>query len=77
MSRISTVLEEIFNAKEADYSDDSEFMGFKEWDSMTHMFLITKVEEVFSIQLDGEEIAKMRTVGDLKNILAKHNITDL
>ena len=31
------------------------------WDSMSHMMLIARVEEAFSIEFTGDEIADFRT----------------
>ena len=44
-------------------------MNFSEWDSMTHMFFITKLEEEYGIELTGDEIADMDTIGDIKKVL--------
>ena len=44
-------------------------MSLGEWDSMTHMFFITKLEETYTIELTGDEIVDMQTVGDIKKII--------
>ena len=36
---------------------------------MTHMFFITKLEEAYGIELTGDEIADMQTVGDARKLL--------
>ena len=76
MTKLDELLKEAFRVKESDYTDESELMNFKEWDSMAHMFLITKLEETYNIMLDGDEIAIMNTVGQIKNILRKHNVVE-
>ena len=37
------------------------------WDSLTHMLMITKVEEVFGIKFKLKELNKLKMVGDLIN----------
>jgi len=75
MSKLNDIFKEVF--KETNYTDQTEIMQFKEWDSMTHMFLITKIEETYNIQLSGNEIAMMRTIGQLKDILMQHGVIEL
>jgi len=50
-------------------TDESRLMGLEEWDSLSHMFFITKLEEVYGIELTGDEIAEMQTIGDVKKII--------
>ncbi len=67
--KLYTVLKDSFNVNEPEMNDDSKLMEYGEWDSMTHMFFITRLEEVFEIELTGDEIADMQTVGDVKKII--------
>ncbi len=39
------------------------------WDSLTHMMMITKVEEVFGIRFKLRELNKLKNVGDLCQII--------
>lgn len=67
---LNELLKEIFNLSEVDLNDAARLMSFQEWDSMTHMLFITRLEEDYEINLDGNEIASMETIGDIKKILA-------
>jgi len=52
--------------------DSTELKNIPSWDSMTHMLLISRLEEEFQVQLTGDEIADMQTVGDARRSLAGH-----
>ena len=39
------------------------------WDSMAHVKLIAAVELRFKIKFDGKELRKIRTVGDLGQLI--------
>ncbi len=67
--KLNTIFKESFNAQEAELKDETRLMSFSDWDSMAHMFFITRIEEDFAIELSGDEIAGMQTVGDVKKIL--------
>lgn len=45
------------------------------WDSLTHMMLIVQLEEVFQVQLTGDEIADMKSVGDARVAMQAHGAT--
>ncbi len=67
--KLTTILKESFNAKDAEMLDETRLMTFSEWDSMAHMFFITRMEEEYAIELTGDEIAAMQTVGDIKKVI--------
>ena len=67
--KLSTILKESFNATPSELGDDTRLMSFGEWDSLSHMFFITKLEEIYGIELTGDEIADMQTVGDIKKTI--------
>ncbi len=77
MNKLDALLKEVFRAEKSDYTDETEIIQFKEWDSMAHMFLITQLEEVYKINLSGDEIAEMKTVGQIKNTLKMHRVTEI
>ena len=66
---LNRIMKESFNVNIAELKDDAALMNFGEWDSMTHMFFITKLEETYGIELTGDEIAEMQTVGDIKKVI--------
>jgi len=67
--KLYDVLKDSFNVSESEMTDDAKLMNYAEWDSMTHMLFITKLEDAYNIELNGDEIADMQTVADVKNIL--------
>lgn len=44
------------------------------WDSLGHVNIITAIEDEFDIEISPEEIGEIRTIGDIKKILAHKNI---
>jgi len=70
--KIETIFSSVFSIPEATIEDATELKSISSWDSMTHMVLITRLEEEFQVQLTGDEIADMQTVGDARRALAGH-----
>jgi acyl carrier protein len=45
------------------------------WDSLGHVNIITGIEDEFDIEISPEEIGEIGTIGDIKKMLAKKDIT--
>lgn len=67
--KLNDVLKESFKVDDSEMNDDVKLSNYEEWDSMTHMYFITILEETYNIELTGDEIADMQTVGDIKKII--------
>jgi acyl carrier protein len=68
--KLNTILEAAFNAKDNQLTDDFKLTDFEAWDSMAHMLFITKLEEEYGVELSGDQIAEIKTIGDIKKALA-------
>ena len=67
--QLNKILVDSFNAKESQLIDETRLTSLEEWDSLSHMFFITKLEKTYEIELTGDEIADMQTVGDIKKVI--------
>jgi acyl carrier protein len=54
--------------------DSLAYQSIPEWDSITHMVLITELESAFDISIDTEDVIDMSSVKKAKEILGKYNI---
>lgn len=54
--------------------DGLKYQSIPEWDSVSHMVLITELEDSFDISLDTEDVIDMSSVAKAKEILFKYNI---
>lgn len=70
--KLKQVFSEVFGIPQDSVVDDLELKSIPAWDSMTHMVLISRLEETFSVMLTGDEIADMSTVGDARRFLFEH-----
>lgn len=71
---LEKIFAEVFAIPENSVADTLELRQISSWDSMSHMFLITRIEEIFSVQLTGDEIADMKSVGDARRALQAHAV---
>jgi len=73
---LQDVLKEAFNMKDSEYTDTQSLMQLEDWDSMSHMVFITQLEEVFGVELSGDEIISLETIADVKKLLDRKGKTE-
>ncbi len=55
--------------------DELKYQSIPEWDSMSHMFLISEIEEIFDVEIDTDDVIDLSSVGKAKEILGKYDIS--
>ncbi len=55
--------------------DSLTYQSIPEWDSISHMVLISRIEETFDVSIDTDDVIDMSSVAKAKDILKKYNIT--
>jgi acyl carrier protein len=54
--------------------DSLTYQSIPEWDSISHMVLISRIEEAFDVSLDTDDVIALSSVARTKEILKKYNI---
>jgi len=54
--------------------DDFSRNDIEDWDSMTHLVLVSEIEQAFDIILSDDDIVEIENIGDFKKILIKYGI---
>ncbi len=71
IEKLSPIFREVFNEPNLELKDGMTAADVENWDSLTHMFMITKVEETFGIKFKLRELNKLKNVGDLCNTITE------
>ena len=74
MITLKKILKDCFSMKESEFTDEQSIIQLEDFDSMNHMMFIAQIEEGYGIELTGDEIASMVTIGDIKQLLVSKNI---
>ena len=72
--RLREILSKILLIDEGEIDDELSRDGLADWDSMTHLMLISEVESVFGITFTDEEMMAINTIGDLRSVLRKGGV---
>lgn len=65
ITNLTSIFCEVFNEKDLVLRDDMTANDVENWDSLTHMLMISKVEEQFGVKFKLKELNKLKQVGDL------------
>jgi acyl carrier protein len=68
---LERIFAEVFSIPEKMVNDALDLRDISSWDSMSHMMLIARMEEAFSVEFTGDEIADFRTVRDIRGALSR------
>ncbi len=63
--KLTAIFHEVFEDNSIVLRDDMTAADVENWNSLTHMLMITKVEETFGIKFKLRELNKLKNVGDL------------
>lgn len=68
--RITALLREVFANHRLQVTPATTPADIPGWDSLTHVKLITAVEEEFDIKLGVRDVMKMNSVGAIRDVVA-------
>ena len=69
LEKLTRIFQEVFLNPNIELSDSLTANDVDNWDSLTHMILISEIETHFSIKFKLKDLNKMKNVGDLKEII--------
>lgn len=69
IEKLNPVFRQVFNNPGIEVKDAMTASDVDGWDSLSHMLLITEVENAFSLKFKLRELNKMKNVGDMIDII--------
>jgi acyl carrier protein len=67
--RVNEVFREAFDDEELMISRDTTAADVEGWDSLMHVRLIISIEKAFQVRFTSSEVAALKTVGDLVDLV--------
>ena len=71
VEKLTAVFQEVFSDSSLVLNDDMTANDVEKWDSLTHMLMISTVEERFGVKFKLKELNKLKKVGDIMAILSE------
>lgn len=72
--KLTAIFREVFNDNALVLNDDMTANDVENWDSLTHMMMIAKVEESFGVKFRLKELNKLKKVGDIISVLEEKEL---
>ncbi len=72
--RLQNVFQEVFDDEDLQVTDDVSAKTLANWDSFAQVKLIVGLEEEFDVKFTTDEVATLRTAGELKKALRTKGI---
>ena len=71
LKKVNKVFNEIFDDDNLKIKDETTANDIEDWDSLTHITLISSIEEEFNIKFDMSDIVNFKNVGDMIDAIIK------
>lgn len=71
LNKVQEIFRDVFQAPTLEINPEMTASDVEKWDSLTHLTMIAKVEEVFGFKFKLKEMIKMKNVGDMLNIISE------
>ena len=77
MSKLIDIISDKLLIPKEEITDETTYNIAKNWDSFTHLEIVSELEDAYDVEFDIDEITAMENVKIIKDILKKHGVTDL
>ncbi|MCS3799656.1 acyl carrier protein [Niastella sp. OAS944] len=71
---LQEVIAKAFGIAPNDVTDELEYQSIPEWDSVSHLVLVTELEAAYGITIDMEDVLTMGSVAKVRELLKKYNV---
>jgi acyl carrier protein len=71
---LRTIFCEELNIPDRDLVDATAYNELEAWDSLTHLKIVARIEEAFSIEMEVDDIIAMENFGKAREIISKYKV---
>lgn len=69
--KLTEVFGDVFDEEEIKISDGTTAADIAGWDSLTHITLLSSIEEEFGIKFTMKDVLEMKNVGDMVDLIGE------
>ncbi len=75
MAFLNEIFREVFEDDELQITRETTAQDVEGWDSLMHVTLIVNVERAFGVRFSSAEVAGLKNVGELEDLIARRTAT--
>ena len=72
LKKITEIARDVFDNDEVELTEQTTAADVEEWDSLSHLSLVSDVEDEFGITFTLAEVSGSKNVGELLDAIIKH-----
>ena len=72
LSKVIDICKDVFENEELKLTEKSCAVDVEEWDSLTHLSIISDLENEFEISFTLDEISNAKNIGELVDAIIRH-----
>jgi acyl carrier protein len=72
LERVNEVFREVFDNEDLNVTGETTAKDIEGWDSLMHVTLIIHMEKAFAVRFTPSEIAGLKNVADLMQLIERH-----
>ena len=69
--KLTTVFQDVFDDESIIISEITTATDIEDWDSLTHIMLLSAVEDEFGIKFDMKAVQSLKNVGEMVDLIEK------
>lgn len=69
--KLTTIFQDIFDDEEITIGEKTTAADIEDWDSLTHIMLLSAVEDEFGIKFDMKAVQGLKNVGEMVDLIGK------
>jgi len=73
LEKVNEVFRDVFDDESLVILETTTAADIEDWDSLTHITLVSEIEETFDIHFSMKDVLGMKNVGEMIDILEKNN----
>ena len=70
-TKLNNIFRDVFDDKTITVSESTSAADIEEWDSLSHIILISAIEDEFGVRFNMKDVLNMKNVGKIADILAE------
>lgn len=73
LNKLTTVFQDVFDDEDIFINEQTTAADVEDWDSLTHIMLLSAIEEEFNIKFNMKAVQKLKNVGEMIELI-EHSI---
>ena len=70
LEKVNAIFRDVFDDESIVVTDETTAADIEDWDSLTHITLVSEIEEAFDYKFSMKDVLGMKNVGEMLDLLA-------